>query len=121
MKSLLEPGLAPAGFRMPAPPETNTVANGAASLPLHCGTAFGCTRNFFDNRFVYTVISPRVRGLSLGVNMNPDKRCNFNCVYCEVNRSEPSRESRLDVLAMISELGRTMQSVSSGGLRERYC
>ena len=44
-------------------------------------TAFGCSRDFLDGRFVYTVISPRARGLSVGVNMNPDKRCNFDCVY----------------------------------------
>ena len=36
-------------------------------------TAFGYPRDFLDNRFVYTVISPRARGLSLGLNVNPDK------------------------------------------------
>jgi wyosine [tRNA(Phe)-imidazoG37] synthetase (radical SAM superfamily) len=74
-----------------------------------------------DNRFVYTVISPRARGLSVGVNMNPDKRCNFDCVYCEVDRSRPSRESRLDVPVMIAELERTLERVWSGALRERPC
>jgi len=84
-------------------------------------TAFGCPRDSLDNRFVYTVISPRARGLSVGVNMNQDKRCNFDCVYCEVNRSEPSRESRLDVPVMIAEVGRTLELIRSGGLRERPC
>ena len=45
-------------------------------------TAFGAPRDFLENRFVYAVVSPRARGLSVGVNMNPDKTCNFNCVYC---------------------------------------
>ena len=49
--------------------------------------AFDRPRDFLDNRFVYAVISPRARGLTLGVNMNPDKRCNFDCVYCEVDRT----------------------------------
>jgi len=82
-------------------------------------SAFGCARDSLDNRFVYTVISPRARGLTVGVNMNPDKRCNFDCVYCEVNRQEPGREPRLDVPVMIAELRRTLELVGSGGLRER--
>jgi len=96
-------------------------ANATASPASPCGTAFGCPRDFLNNRFVYAVISPRARGLSVGVNMNPDKRCNFDCVYCEVNRGEPSRESRLDVPTMIAELERTLEVVRSGGLREQPC
>ncbi len=51
-----------------------------------CGTtAYGCPRDFLDNRLVYVVISPRTRGLSIGASLNPDRQCNFDCVYCEVN------------------------------------
>ena len=85
------------------------------------GTAFGCPRDFLDNRFVYTVISPRAGGLSVGVNANPDKFCNFDCVYCEVNRGEPSREPRLDVDVMAKELERTLEMVQSGRIHERAC
>lgn len=85
------------------------------------GTAFGCPRDFLGNRFVYTVISPRARGLSVGVNMNPDKRCNFDCLYCEVNRSAPVEELRLDVPIMIQELERTLALVHSGEIRQRPC
>lgn len=74
-----------------------------------------------DQRFVYTVVSPRARGLSVGVNMNPDKHCNFDCGYCEVNRLEPGRESRLDVAVMVAELERTLELVRSGALRDRPC
>lgn len=89
------------------------------SLAGPAGTAFGCPRDFLDNRFVYAVVSPRARGLSVGVNMNPDKFCNFDCVYCEVNRSEPALESKLDVAVMLSELGRTLELVHSGRIRQR--
>jgi wyosine [tRNA(Phe)-imidazoG37] synthetase (radical SAM superfamily) len=101
--------------------DAKSVTNGAAASTPRCATAFGCPRDFLQNRFVYTVISPRAHGLSVGVNMNPDKHCNFDCVYCEVNRSEPSRESRLDVPMMIAELERTLEVVKCGGLRERLC
>lgn len=82
-------------------------------------TAFGCPRDFLGNRFVYAVFSPRARGLSIGVNMNPDKQCNFDCIYCEVNREEPAREGNLDVAAMASELEQTLAWVYSGRIRER--
>ena len=84
-------------------------------------TAFGCPRGFLDNRFVYVVISPRARGLSVGVNMNPDKWCNFDCAYCEVNRGLPPAVNHLDVDVMATELTDTLALVRSGGLRERPC
>jgi wyosine [tRNA(Phe)-imidazoG37] synthetase (radical SAM superfamily) len=71
-------------------------------------TACGYARNFLDNRFVYVLVSPRARGLSVGINLNPDKRCNFDCVYCEVNRSLPSRDHQLDVSVMVRELEQTL-------------
>ena len=82
-------------------------------------TAFGCPRDFLENRFVYVTVSPRARGLSVGVNMNPDKRCNFNCVYCEVHRDQPSREVHLDVAVMAAELKQTLAFVLDERLRER--
>jgi wyosine [tRNA(Phe)-imidazoG37] synthetase (radical SAM superfamily) len=82
-------------------------------------TAFGCPRDFLDNRFVYVVVSSRARGLSIGINMNPDKQCNFDCVYCEVHRDEPAKEAVLDLDVMASELKRTLSVVHEGRLRER--
>lgn len=80
-------------------------------------TAFGCPRDFLGNRFVYVVVSPRARGLSIGLNMNPDKFCNFDCVYCEVNRDVPPVESELDVCVMAAELEKTLVLIHSGALQ----
>lgn len=81
-------------------------------------TAFGCPRDFLDNRFVYAVVSARARGLSVGVNMNPDKNCNFNCVYCEVHRTGGAGE-QVNVEVMAAELKKTLTLVRAGRLRER--
>src|SRR5947207_15923636 len=81
-------------------------------------TAFGCPRDFLDNRFVYAVVSARARGLSVGVNMNPDKNCNFNCLYCDVHRNGEVRE-QLDVELMAAELRKTLALVRAGRLPER--
>ena len=44
-------------------------------------------RTFQENRFVYPVLSRRSHGLSVGINLNPDKICNFDCIYCQVDRT----------------------------------
>lgn len=94
------------------------VARQSATGPS-AGTAFGQPRDFAGNRFVYTVISPRARGLSVGVNLNPDRRCNFDCVYCEVNRQTPVPALAFDAGTMAAELERTLLLVQSGELRAR--
>ncbi|MBI5799278.1 MAG: radical SAM protein [Verrucomicrobia bacterium] len=119
MKSSLHERAADAGVRKDSSATKRAEEAVAASQPAPpCGPAFGCPRDFLDNRFVYAVISPRARGLSVGVNMNPDQRCNFDCVYCEVNRSEPAKELWLNVPVMMTELERTLALIHSGGLRE---
>ena len=82
-------------------------------------TAFGSPRDFLDNRLVYLVVSARARGLSVGVNMNPDKNCNFSCVYCEVPPDGKAPEERLNVDEMAAELRNTLAFVREGRLRER--
>ena len=50
--------------------------------------------------------------------MNPDKNCNFNCVYCEVHRNGEER-IELDVDQMAEELTATLALVRAERLRER--
>jgi wyosine [tRNA(Phe)-imidazoG37] synthetase (radical SAM superfamily) len=82
-------------------------------------TAFGSPRDFLDNQFVYVVVSARAHGLSVGVNMNPDKNCNYQCIYCEVPREGQPPDLRLDVTEMAAELKKTLLFVRAGRLRER--
>ena len=79
--------------------------------------AFGHPRDYLGNRHVYTVISQRARGLSLGVNLNPDQHCNFNCVYCEINWERPGRAQRLDLKVMTAELTTMLEEVFQNRLR----
>lgn len=34
--------------------------------------------------YVYPVVSRRAKGVSIGINLNPDNTCNFRCIYCQV-------------------------------------
>jgi wyosine [tRNA(Phe)-imidazoG37] synthetase (radical SAM superfamily) len=90
----------------------------AATLPTP-GNECGRPRDPLQNRFVYVVVSPRARGLSIGVNFNPDKRCNYQCVYCEVDRRLPGRAAELDLDVLSSELEATINLVNSGALQQQ--
>jgi wyosine [tRNA(Phe)-imidazoG37] synthetase (radical SAM superfamily) len=83
------------------------------------GSECGRPRDYLQNRFTYVVVSPRARGLSIGVNVNPDKRCNFNCVYCEVDRRQPGSPAELDLDTMAMELETTINLINSGALQKQ--
>ena len=85
---------------------------------LRAPTEFGCPRDFLGNRFIFIVISSRVRGLEIGINLNPELRCNFDCICCEVPRPTAPVANPLDVDVMIDELQRTIQLVRSGKIRQ---
>lgn len=61
-------------------------------------------RDLDQNRYVYAVVSRRARGVSIGVNLNTDKVCNFDCPYCQVDRTTPGGASRVDVPRLLAEL-----------------
>jgi len=74
------------------------------------------SRSFRDFTYVYPVISRRSRGLSIGINLNPDKVCNFDCVYCEVDRSTPPKTRTLDLPGIRDELAEMIRIAQSGKL-----
>lgn len=74
------------------------------------------TRVYKDFTYVYPVISRRASGLSIGVNLNPDKVCNFDCVYCEVDRVSPGTEGPLDLGQIRDELDAMIGFALDGGL-----
>lgn len=80
------------------------------TLPLHARH----DRLFETNRFVYPVLSRRSGGLSLGVNLNPDKICNFDCIYCQVDRTTQAETEFVEIDALLSELEATLRLITSG-------
>lgn len=73
-------------------------------------------RRFFGNRYVYCVVSERARGLSVGLNLNPDKLCNFDCVYCEIDRTHHERHHPVKVSQLVEELDAMLATIHSGRL-----
>lgn len=72
------------------------------------------SRNWRENRYVYPVISRRSRGLSIGVNLNPDKVCNFDCIYCCVDRKVPPAVRTIDMAVLEQELDHMLRLSQTG-------
>lgn len=74
-------------------------------------------------RFVYVVRSRRSGGISVGVNLDPQKTCNFDCVYCEViDRRAIARHTRrppIPAAAVASELSAVLAELRGGAERLR--
>lgn len=73
-------------------------------------------RNWRENLYVYPVISRRSGGLSIGINLNPDKACNFDCVYCQVDRTVPPVVRRVDLERLEGELEGMVRLAADGSL-----
>jgi wyosine [tRNA(Phe)-imidazoG37] synthetase (radical SAM superfamily) len=76
-------------------------------------------RSLDDNRYIYAVVSRRSRGLSIGVNLNPDKVCNFDCPYCQVDRRIPGDDRPVDLDVLAAELDALLAEVGAGTLWDR--
>ena len=81
-------------------------------------------RSFAENLYVYPVLSRRAGGISIGINLNRDRFCNFRCIYCQVVREEKVTESEdnkkaetaTDLPRLTEELNWTIERFTSGGL-----
>lgn len=76
-------------------------------------------RSLEGTRLVYAVLSRRAGGVSIGVNLNPDGGCNFDCPYCQVDRSGPRPQDAPDLDVICDELTRILEEARSGRLWTR--
>jgi wyosine [tRNA(Phe)-imidazoG37] synthetase (radical SAM superfamily) len=88
----------------------------ASPVQTHWRSVRDHARTFWDFTYVYPVISRRSRGLSLGINLNPDKVCNFDCVYCEVDRRTPPKTATVNLLQVRAELAELIRLAQGGEL-----
>ncbi|TWT42383.1 Radical SAM superfamily protein [Phycisphaerae bacterium RAS1] len=71
--------------------------------PLQVAFAFH-PRRWRDFFYAYPVISRRSKGLSIGINLNPDGACNFDCLYCSVDRTITPPVGDVDLERLDTEL-----------------
>ena len=73
-------------------------------------------RELLQNRYVYAVVSRRAGGLSIGINLNPDKTCNFDCPYCQVDRRITGGPRDIDLSILRKELTHLLSLFQEGEL-----
>lgn len=73
-------------------------------------------RSWRNNAYCYPVVSRRSGGLSIGINLNPDKACNFDCVYCQVDRTRPPTIRQVDLARLRVELEAMVEGAIDGSL-----
>src|ERR1700685_2011403 len=76
------------------------------------------SRHFEDFKYVYPVLSRRSHGISIGLNVNPDKECNFVCIYCQVDRTTESVVKKFDLNVAEEELLEMLEMVRSGEIAQ---
>ena len=85
--------------------------------------------SYHQQNIVYPVVSRRSGGVSIGINLSPSKRCNFACVYCQVQYQRYQDGKDINTLPSEVDLGRlqieiqnTVEVVQSGRLfdEERF-
>jgi len=103
----------------PAPARVQRNPGAAVAPPCTSMSAHDCPRNYVGHRHVYVKFSPRAHGLSVGVNLNPDKACNFDCVYCDVDRRQCPSSRTVDLDALATELRETLGWIQSGVIEEK--
>lgn len=74
------------------------------------------SRRLGENVHVYAVISRRSGGLSIGINLNADKVCNFDCPYCQVDRTTSGGPRQVDLARLEAELHHLLKLIADNRL-----
>ncbi|MDR0529671.1 MAG: radical SAM protein [Zoogloeaceae bacterium] len=61
-------------------------------------------RDAADLRYVYPVLSRRARGVSIGVNLNINRACNWACTYCQVEGLRRGAPDPVEIPRLVKEL-----------------
>lgn len=64
--------------------------------------------------YIYPVISRRAGGLSIGINLNPNNACNWQCIYCQVPNLTRGNAPAIDLELLKTELHEFLAYVLNG-------
>ncbi|MDP6634938.1 MAG: radical SAM protein [Phycisphaerae bacterium] len=62
------------------------------------------------------MISRRSKGLSIGVNINPDMSCTFGCIYCQIDRTCGRELGEVHLAILHDELHMAIEEARNGRL-----
>lgn len=70
--------------------------------------------------YVYPVVSRRSRGVSVGVNLNPNNACNWRCIYCQVPDLKRGGPPPVDLDQLEAEMRRLLAEILRGDWLVRH-
>ena len=65
-------------------------------------------------RYIYPVVSRRARGVSIGINLNPNDACNWRCVYCQVPGLTHGKGPAIELARLEGELEAMLADLFEG-------
>ncbi len=71
-------------------------------------------------RYVYPVLSRRAKGVSVGINLNPNNACNWRCIYCQVPDLSRGAGPAIDMDLLRTEVDDFLSRLVSGDYLERH-
>lgn len=77
-------------------------------------------RDIAGMTYVYPVLSRRARGVSIGINLNPNNACNWRCIYCQVPDLKRGGPPPIDMVRLEEELRDMLTQVAQGDYLARH-
>ena len=89
-------------------------------MPKDILTITNHDRNIFQGKYIYPVVSRRAGGLSLGINLNTNNACNWQCIYCEVPNLVRGKPEPINLQELESELDYWLDQIVNKSFLSQY-
>ncbi len=77
------------------------------------------SRELSGLKYIYSVVSRRAGGLSIGINLNVNNACNWQCIYCEIPNLTRGSPPPIELDLLENELRLFLHDIIHGDYMER--
>ena len=77
------------------------------------------SRELSGLKYIYSVISRRAGGLSIGINLNVNNACNWQCIYCEIPNLTRGSPPPIELELLENELRFFLHEIIHGDYMEK--
>ncbi len=77
------------------------------------------SRDLSGLKYIYSVISRRAGGLSVGINLNINNACNWQCIYCEIPNLSRGATPPIELDVLENELRSFLNDIIHGDYMEK--
>jgi len=89
------------------------------SVSKHYLSIHDHSRELSGLKYIYSVISRRAGGLSIGVNLNVNNACNWQCIYCEIPNLTRGSPPPIELDVLEDELRFFLHEIIHGDFMEK--